>query len=57
MPLLVTEDERTLVTCINCLTKVWEFLKLIKRSIHFSTSLSVRSGIFCHFHSTIVHVL
>lgn len=22
MPLLVTEDERTLVTCINCLTKV-----------------------------------
>ena len=22
VPLLVTEDERTLVTCINCLTKV-----------------------------------
>lgn len=25
VPLLVTEDEKTLVTCINCLTKVLSF--------------------------------
>lgn len=28
MPLLVSEDEKTLVVCINCLTKVSHFLIL-----------------------------
>lgn len=36
VPLLVTEDERTLVTCINCLTKVKSMRKDLSALQYFT---------------------